>query len=487
MGIEDILHKVKRPVAIGGAAAYLFLNTLVPVSCAKPAKTEPVENPPAIESPAPTQTYTPEPTQEPALADLTFCIPVGESEPIAIVQVDDSDNEWYISVCIKNSGGTTAKNVVVNLGSMGQKVHTWQISELEAWNSKSLTVPLEEITAKINVNPNSTPFGVAIDPGNNIEESDETNNNYSSKFRIPALNPAPTPTPTPTPPLQVIIQGEVPAPILIDLNAIQYEPIVSYEGNLGNTDVSIKNIFESAYYGITGKTLEKVLTKDNNLEERLKIFPMSEQELVKNFGEDAKIGITKSNVLTAADGSYVTGMNAYFNKEYDVYKGIATLAHEALGHAYAYMYEPNDLAWKDRLVKETVADIREVIFIRYLEEKHGLTAYKVSNNQTNKSLAQNLVKSFLGEQSTNVHLQGYKGIWNEVLNNPEWHDEAVKGRLSVETLWDISVYVLKQPSWTPPDKLTASQQELVKGILISRFEPSTGYNGKLNEKSFGFP
>ncbi|MFH1641484.1 MAG: hypothetical protein ABIC04_01135, partial [Nanoarchaeota archaeon] len=281
-----------------------------------------------------------------------------------------------------------------------------------------------------------------------------------------------------------------PAPISIDLSTIQYEPIVSYEGKLGNTDVTLKKIFERGYYDITGKTFEKVLTKDNKLEDRLKIFLMSEQELVKKFGPIAKYGITKSNVLTAADGSYVTGMNAYFNKNYpvgQVYDSIAILAHEALGHAYAYMYEPNDLAWKESIVRETVADIREVSFIRYLEENYGLTAYKVSNNQANKNLAQNLVKSFLGEPSTNVRLQAYKGIWNEVLNNPQWHDEAVKGRLSVETLWDISVYVLKQPSWTPPDKLTVSQQKIVKDILISRFEPSAGYNGKLNEKPFDFP
>ena len=65
MDLGSIVRKAAKPIVIAGAATYMFLNTVIPVSCTKP---EPIANPQYTNNPSlqtiPTPAYTPTPSPE---------------------------------------------------------------------------------------------------------------------------------------------------------------------------------------------------------------------------------------------------------------------------------------------------------------------------------------------------------------------------------------------------------------------------------------
>ena len=317
----------------------------------------------------------------------------------------------------------------------------------------------------------------------------------SPTIDLPTATPPPTPTlkPTPTPkPLEVIVKGEIPKPITIDLSTIQYLPVKSYESKIGNTNFSMKDILERAIYELTGKVPEKVLTRDGELVDRVRVFLMPYDEYVKKHGS-LGIATQKNRTIRTADNNYVVGVDvdaALGDKvasSTPFYSNVSALAHEILGHGYANMYEEVEISKAEtHALREAVATTREIALIRNLEKNYGLTAYKVADTEENRKSVEELATKVWGEPTKETFSKLYRGIWDEVLSNTGWSTEAKKGKLSPQVLWNLSEYLLTQPRWEGISKLYTEQQQQVRDALINRLD-SGNYNGNPRSLAFFLP
>jgi hypothetical protein len=125
--------------------------------------------------------------------------------------------------------------------------------------------------------------------------------------------------------------------------------------------------------------------------------------------------------------------------------------------------------------------------MRYLEENHGLTAYIVADTEGNKRSFELDIMKKLGEETKHWKAMGYKGIWDLVLKNPEWHAEAVKGELSPQRLLEIADYLLEHPEWKGLSKLDTDSVEEIRTILLPRFVHDTSYRGPPTSRHFFMP